>query len=399
MENIDWKNLPFGYMKTDYNVRCYYRNGKWGELETSSSEYIMLHMAATSLHYGQEVFEGLKAYRGKDGKIRLFRCRDNAQRMVDSAAYIQMAAPTVDMFVEAVKKAVKLNERFVPPYESGATLYVRPLLIGSGAQVGVKPSDEYLFLVFVTPVGPYFKTGFQPVDVMITRDSDRAAPLGTGHIKVGGNYAASLFAGVAAQQLGYATSLYLDAKEKKYIDECGPANFFGIKNNTYVRAAPLGTGHIKVGGNYAASLFAGVAAQQLGYATSLYLDAKEKKYIDECGPANFFGIKNNTYVTPDSKSILPSITNRSLITLAGDMGMKVERRPVDVSELETFREVGECGTAAVITPIGKIFDPQTNRIYDYGSEAGPVSAKLYNLLRGIQYGDAPDTHNWVEFID
>ena len=337
MENIDWKNLPFGYMKTDYNVRCYYRNGKWGELETSSSEYIMLHMAATSLHYGQEVFEGLKAYRGKDGKIRLFRCRDNAQRMVDSAAYIQMAAPTVDMFVEAVKKAVKLNERFVPPYESGATLYVRPLLIGSGAQVGVKPSDEYLFLVFVTPVGPYFKTGFQPVDVMITRDSDRAAP--------------------------------------------------------------LGTGHIKVGGNYAASLFAGVAAQQLGYATSLYLDAKEKKYIDECGPANFFGIKNNTYVTPDSKSILPSITNRSLITLAGDMGMKVERRPVDVSELETFREVGECGTAAVITPVGKIFDPQTNRIYDYGSEAGPVSAKLYNLLRGIQYGDAPDTHNWVEFVD
>ena len=336
MENIDWKNLPFGYMKTDYNVRSYYRNGKWGELETSSSEHIMLHMAATSLHYGQEVFEGLKAYRGQDGKIRLFRCRDNAQRMIDSAAYIQMAAPPVDMFVEAVKRAVKLNERFVPPYESGATLYLRPLLIGSGAQVGVKPSDEYLFLVFVTPVGPYFKTGFKPVDVMITRDSDRAAPLGTGHIKVGGNYAGSLYGGVAAQ------------KE--------------------------------------------------GYANCLYLDAKEKKYIDECGPANFFGIRNNTYITPDSKSILPSITNRSLRTLAEDLGMKVERRAVDVAELETFEEVGECGTAAVITPVGKIFDPQTSRIYDYGSEAGPVCAKLYNLLRAIQYGDAPDTHNWVEFV-
>ena len=337
MENIDWKNLPFGYAKTDYNVRCYYRNGNWGELEISSSEYVMLHIAATSLHYGQEVFEGLKAYRGKDGRIRLFRVRENAQRMIDSAAYIQMAAPTVEMFVEAVKKTVKLNEHYVPPYESGATLYVRPLLIGSGAEVGVKPAKEYLFVVFVTPVGPYFKTGFKPVDVMITRTSDRAAP--------------------------------------------------------------LGTGHIKVGGNYAASLYASFEAQQLNYSTCLYLDSKEKKYIDECGPANFFGVKNNTYITPDSKSILPSITNRSLITLAEDLGMKVERRPVEVEELGTFEEAGECGTAAVITPIGKIFDPQSKKIYDYGNEAGQVSSKLYNLLRAIQYGDEPDTHNWVEFVD
>ncbi len=337
MENLDWKNLPFGYMKTDYNVRCYYRNGKWGELEVSSSEYIMLHMAATSLHYGQEVFEGMKAYRGKDGKIRLFRCRDNARRFIDSGTYIQMTAPPVELFVEAIKKAVKLNEHFVPPYESGATLYVRPLLIGSGAEVGVKPSKEYLFIVFVTPVGPYFKTGFKPVDVMITRDSDRAAPLGTGHIKCGGNYAASL-----------------------------PAS---------------------------------VEAQQLGYATSLYLDAKEKKYIDECGPANFFGIKDNTYITPASHSILPSITNNSLMTLVKDMGLMVERRPIEVTELETFEETGECGTAAVITPVGKIFDPQTNKIYDYGSEAGPISTKLYNQLRAIQYGDAPDPHGWVEFVE
>ena len=337
MENIDWKNLPFSYIKTDYNVRCYYREGKWGELETSSSEYAMLHIAATGLHYGQEIFEGMKAYRGQDGRIRLFRCRDNAQRFINSGSYIQMAAPSVELFVEAVKKTVKLNERFVPPYESGATLYIRPLLLGSGAQIGVKPADEYLFIVFVTPVGPYFRTGFKPVNVMLTRDSDRAAPLGTGHIKCGGNYAASL-----------------------------PAI---------------------------------IGAQQLGYATCLYLDAKEKKYIDECGPANFFGIKNNTYITPDSNSILPSITNSSLIALAKDLGMKVERRPVEISELETFEEAGGCGTAAVITPIGKIFDPEYNKTYDYGSEAGAVSEKLYNLLRAIQYGDAPDTHNWVEFVD
>jgi len=337
MEKFDWKNLPFGYIKADYNVRCYYRDGKWGEIEISSSEYIMLHIAATSLHYGQEIFEGLKAYRGRDGKIRLFRCRDNAQRMINSADYIKMAAPPVDLFVEAVKKTVRLNEHLVPPYESGATLYVRPLLIGSGAQIGVKPADEYLFIVFVTPVGPYFKTGFKPVTVIITRDSDRAAPLGTGHVKCGGNYAASL-----------------------------PAAF---------------------------------EAQKLGYATCLYLDAKEKKYIDEFGPANFFGVKNNTYITPKSQSILPSITNRSLITLAEDFGMKIERRPVEVSELETFEEAGSCGTAAVITPIGKIFDPQNNKTYDYGSEAGPVSAKLYNRLREIQYGDEPDTHNWIEFVD
>jgi len=337
MELLDWKNLPFGYVKTDYNIRCLYKDGKWGSLEVSSSEYFNIHIAATGLHYGQEIFEGLKAYRGQDGKIRLFRCRDNAQRMIDSGAYIQMATPSVEMFVEAVKKVVKLNEHFIPPYESGATLYIRPLLIGSGAQVGVKPANEYFFLVFVTPVGPYFKTGFKPVDVIITRDSDRAAP--------------------------------------------------------------LGTGHVKVGGNYAAGMSAGMLAQQAGYATCLYLDAKEKKYIDECGPANFFGIKNNTYITPDSKSILPSITNRSLITLAKDLGMKVERRPIEVTELETFEETGECGTAAVITPVGKIFDPQTNKIYDYGSEAGPMSAKLYNMLRAIQYGDAEDTHGWITFVE
>ncbi len=295
--NIDWKNLPFGYIKTDYNVRCYYRDGKWGEIEVSSSEHINLHMGASCLHYGQQAFEGLKAFMGKDGKVRLFRWEENAKRMQSSAQGILLAEVPTDLFKEAIIKAINLNRKFIPPYGSGASLYVRPLLIGSGAQVGVKPADEYLFIVFVTPVGPYFKEGFKPVDMLLTREFDRAAPLGTGKYKVGGNYAASL------------TSI------KKAHDE--------------------------------------------GFANVLYLDAREKKYIDECGPANFFAIKGNSYITPKSESILPSITNMSLLTLAESMGLKTERRQVEYTELETFDEVGACGTAAVISPIKKIVKIRT----------------------------------------
>lgn len=339
MVDINWKDLPFGYLKTNSNVRCYWRNGKWGNLEVSDSEYINLHIAATSLHYGQEAFEGTKAFRGKDGKIRLFRFADNSLRMESSAAYVKMVAPPLELFAEAVKKVVKLNEEFVPPYESGASLYIRPLLIGSGPQVGVKPANEFLFLIFVTPVGPYFKEGFKPVDIVIERNTDRAAPLGTGHVKVGGNYAASL------------------AGQEK--------------------------------------------AHSAGFSTVLYLDSREKKYIDECGPANFFAIKENTYITPESKSILPSITNMSLMTLAADMGMKVERRRIPVEELESFEEVGACGTAAVISPINKIVDLEQNKIHQFckNSEPGPVSQKLYDMLRGIQYGDMPDKHNWITVLD
>jgi len=339
MYNLDWKNLPFGYVKTNYNVRCYFRNGKWGELEISSSEYINLHMAATCLHYGQEAFEGLKAFTGKDGRIRIFRCDSNAGRMFDTARGIIMEPIPHEIFREAVHRAVKLNKQFVPPYGLGASLYIRPLLIGSGPEVGVKPAKEYMFMVFVTPVGPYFRDGFKPVDIMVCRGYDRAAPLGTGCYKVGGNYAASL--------------------------------------------ASLELAHNK------------------GFSTTLYLDPKEKKYIDEAGPANFFGIKNNTFITPDSKSILPSITNLSLQQLCNDLGIKVEKRPVLFDELETFEEVGACGTAAVITPIRKIVDPDTNRIYEYCCEGqpGPVSTKLYNKLLAIQNGDAADMHGWVEFVD
>lgn len=337
--NIDWANLSFSYLDTDYNVRCYFRDGKWGELEVSSSNQINIHMAATALHYGQEAFEGLKAYRGKDDKIRIFRAADNAKRMISSSQGIMMAEVPEELFVKAVEKAVSLNKRFVPPYESGAALYIRPLLIGSGPKVGVQPADEYLFMVFVTPVGPYFKEGFKLTNVAVMREYDRAAPRGTGNIKVGGNYAASLKAGMIA-------------KEK-------------------------------------------------GYSAVLYLDSREKKYIDECGPANFFGIKNNTYITPESKSILPSITNKSLIQLAQDMGMKTERRPVPFEEVKTFEEVGQCGTAAVISPVGRIDDVDNDQSFSFSDdgEPGPVSKKLYHKLRAIQYGDEPDPYGWVTVLD
>ncbi|NDW18382.1 branched-chain amino acid aminotransferase [Dysgonomonas sp. 216] len=339
MDSMDWANLPFGYMKTDYNVRSYFKDGKWSTPEATDSEQITLHMAATCLHYGQEAFEGLKAFRGKDGKIRIFRMRENALRMISSCEGILMEKLPIEIFEESVIKAVKMNERFIPPYESGSSLYIRPLLIGTSAQVGVKPAQEYLFVVFVTPVGPYFKDGFKPTPIVILRSYDRAAPLGTGTIKVGGNYAASLVAG------------------KK--------------------------------------------AQELGYSAVLYLDAKEKKYLDECGPANFFGIKDNTYITPKSSSILPSITNKSLMQLAEDMGMKVERRQIEEDELATFEEAGECGTAAVITPIERIDDIEENKSYVFtkNGEAGPVCTKLYNKLRAIQYGDEPDKYNWVTVLD
>jgi branched-chain amino acid aminotransferase len=339
MEKLNWSELSFGYIPTDYNIRCYFRNGSWGELELSTSENITMHMGATCLHYGQEAFEGLKAFRGADGKVRVFRMIENAKRMQRTAQEILMAPFPIDLFQEAVKKIVKLNERFVPPYESGATLYIRPLLIGVGPKVGVQPSDEYLFVLFVTPVGPYFKTGFKPSKVVIMRDFDRAAP--------------------------------------------------------------HGTGTIKVGGNYAASLKSGQIAHDNGYSMVVYLDAKEKKYIDECGAANFFMIKGEHYLTPESTSILPSITNKSLMQLAEDMGMTVEKRPIALDEITTFDEIGACGTAAVIAPIGWIDDADTGEKYVISKDGQPgkICEKLYNTLKGIQYGDIPDPYGWTTLIE
>jgi branched-chain amino acid aminotransferase len=337
-QKLDWKNLPFGYLKTDCNIRTYYKNGAWGKIEASSSEVIDIHMAATALHYGQQAFEGMKAYRGKDNKIRLFRWEENSKRLNRSAQVLLMPEVSADHYKEALNLAVQKNERFLPPYESGATLYIRPLLIGTGPEVGVKPANEYLFIIFVTPVGPYFSAGFQPVDFTITYEFDRAAPLGTGHVKAGGNYAAGLRA------------------MKKAHNE--------------------------------------------GFASVIFLDAREKAYIDECGPANFFAIRDNTYITPQSSSILASITNLSLMDLARDFGMKVEQRPIKAAELATFEEVGACGTGAIITPIKKIVDKKAGKVYEYCQDAkpGPITQKLYDTLLGIQYGDLPDKFGWIEIV-
>lgn len=337
--DLDWGNLSFGYVPTDYNVRCHFHDGKWGEIEVSSDPTINLHIAATSLHYGQEIFEGLKAFRGKDGKIRIFRLEENAKRLASSARGLIMAPVPEELFREMVIKAVKLNERFIPPYGSGASLYIRPVEIGTTAQVGVKPARDYVLIIFVSPVGPYFKTGFKPSNICIMREYDRVAPKGTGRFKVGGNYAASLEAG-----------------EK---------------------------------------------AHALGYSAVLYLDPKEKKYLDECGPANFFAIKDGKYITPASESILPSITNMSFRQLARDMGLEVEERHIPVEELETVQEAAACGTAAVASPIGEIDDLDTGKKYVIARDGqpGPVTTALYNRLRAIQLGDEEDVHGWNTVID
>ena len=332
--DIDWKHLPFGYYPTDYNVRCTFRDGKWGEIEVTQSDKIELHMAATCLHYGQELFEGLKAFRGKAGKIRAFRLDDNGERLRSSAEGILMEPVPEDLFREMVIKAVKLNERFIPPYGSGASLYIRPLEIGISPSIGVRAATEYLFMIMVTPVGPYFKTGFGCTDICIMRQYDRVAPLGTGRYKIGGNYAAALMPSHKAHELGYSAVLFLDPKEKKYLDECGPANFFAI------------------------------------------IDGK--------------------YVTPKSESILPSITNRALQQLARDMGIEVEERHVTIDELKNATEAGACGTAAVISPIGTIRDIDTGTDYVISPDRkpGPVCTALYERLNAIRLGEYPDEHGW-----
>lgn len=337
--NLDWANLTFSYTPTDYNVRCTYKDGQWGPIEVSDSEYIPMHIAASCLHYGQESFEGLKAFRGKDGKVRIFRMEENAKRFIRSAEGISMQPMPVELFCEMVRKVVKLNERFIPPYGTSASLYIRPLEIGVTPLVGVSPATEYVVIMLVTPVGPYFKNGFKPIKVCMSREYDRVAP--------------------------------------------------------------KGTGSIKIGGNYAASLNAGQMAHKKGYGNMLYFDPKDKTYIDECGAANFFAVKDNTYITPQSETVLPSITNMSLEVLAKDLGMKVERRRFKIDEFNDFEECSACGTAAVCSPIGQIDDLDTGVSYKFGEEgvAGPMTTALYNKLRAIQYGEEPDIHGWCEIIE
>lgn len=333
---LDWGNLPFGYVKTDFNIRYQFKNGKWSKGKLSSDVNINLNMAAPSLHYGQQAFEGLKAFETVDGKIAAFRPDENAMRLQRSCDRIFIPQVPTKLFLEAVHKVVAANARFVPPHGTGASLYIRPLVIGTGARVGLGPAEEYLFIVFVTPVGPYYKGGFKPVKALVVEEFDRTAPLGVGDCKVGGNYAA------------------------------------GLRGSEY--------GHDR------------------DYPIVLYLDPKEKKYIDEFSTSNFIGIKGNNYISPDSSTILPSITNKSLQVIAADMGMTVDKRKVDIAEVESFDEVGAVGTAAVITPISSI--KYRDREFVFGSQknAGPVATKLYDRLTKIQTGEYEDTHGWLSEI-
>lgn len=334
---VDWNKLGFDYVKTNVNIRYEYKGGEWSEMQVTEDEYIPMHISTTCLHYGLECFEGLKAFKGADGKVRIFRMDENAKRMQSSARKLCLPIPTQSMFEKACYECVQRNIDFVPPYGSGASLYLRPLLIGTKVGLGVKSSPEAMFIVFCSPVGAYFKDGMKPIKVIIDRMQDRAAPRGTGDIKAGGNYASSILSG-----------------EKAHV---------------------------------------------MGYSNVMYLDAVEHKYIEECGAANFFGIKDNTYVTPKSPSILPSITNKSLRQLAQHLGMKVEERPISVDELGEFSEAGACGTAAVISPIESVYDIDTEKVVRYGEEVGPVCLKLYNMLQDIQYGRAEDLFGWTKVVE
>lgn len=334
--DLDFASLPFGYQKTDLNVRYTCKDGVWDQGVETDSEVLPLHMAATALHYGQTVFEGLKVYETKDGRALTFRIEENAKRMQQSAEMLSMQAPPVELFVEAVHRVVRANRRFIPPYGTGAALYIRPLLIGSGAKIGVAPADEYILLVMATPVGPYFKKGFSPTKLVVEDQLERAAPGGVGRAKAGGNYSAGMRATVKARQGGFGEALYLDV-HKKFIDELGAANFFGIK-------------------------------------------------------------ADKTYVTPKSPTILPSITNNSLQTLAADLGYKVEQRPVPVTELFDFAETGACGTAAVITPVESITYQGEEHVYLADGVPGPYCTELYQALTAIQFGDAEDPYGWTQEV-
>jgi branched-chain amino acid aminotransferase len=331
---IDWKNLGFKYMQTDSFVRIDYTNGRWGNIQVCKDPMMQLHVAATCLHYGQACFEGLKAFSQEDGSIVIFRPDENARRMNDTANRLMMIAPPVELFNEAVKAVVLENKDWVPPFGTGASLYLRPLLIGSSPHVGIHPSEDYIFLLLCMPVGPYYKDGFFPVKALVQEAYDRAAPHGVGNVKAAGNYASGMMGDFSGKAAGYPISLYLDSSSHKYIDEFGTSNFFGIT-------------------------------------------------------------KDNRYVTPASSSILPSITNKSLQVIAADMGMNVECRPILFDEIANFAEIGACGTAAVITPVYSV--TRGEKTYTFGSEkqAGVVLTKLFKAIQGIQYGEIEDRHNWL----
>lgn len=336
--NIDWANVGFGYHKTDKRYVSNYKDGKWDEGTLTEDSNIVLNESAGVLQYAQTCFEGMKAYTTVDGKVVVFRPDMNAKRMADTAKRLEMPVFPEDRFVEAVEKVVKANLKFVPPYGTGATLYLRPFMFGSAPVMGVKPSAEYQFRIFASPVGPYFKGGAKPITLTVS-DFDRAAPHGTGHVKAGLNYAMSLHAIVTAHANGYDENLYPDALTRTKVEETGGANFF-------------------------------------------------------------FVTKDNKVVTPKSNNILPSITRRSLMYVAKEyLGLETEEREVYLSELKDFAECGLCGTAAVISPVGKIVDHGKEICFPSGMEKmGPISQKLYETLTGIQYGRIEAPEGWIRVI-
>lgn len=336
MPNIDWSKLGFEYMPAACHIQYNFSDGKWDNGELVVNPFISLSVAAECLHYGQAIFEGLKAYRCQDGKVRVFRDVENARRMNSSASYACMAEFTEEMFIQATDRVIKANIDYIPPYGTGGSLYLRPFMIGSGPKIGIAPSSEYIMIILVTPVGPYYRGGLTGVDAMILEDYDRAAPNGSGRYKLAGNYAASLKASKIAKGKGYPIVLYLDSKEHKYFDEFTSSNFFAVT-------------------------------------------------------------KSGEYITPESNSILPSITNNSLLALANHMGIKATKRQIKFEEIETFAEVGACGTAVVITPVNSIC--RGDKIYRFNSDKGPVIQKLYKTLTDIQYGRAQDVFNWMRLIE
>ena len=337
-KNLDWANLGFGYMVADYRYVYNYKDGKWDDGEITTDDKITLSECAGVFQYAQTVFEGLKAYTTEDGRIVCFRPDLNAARLKDSAERLEMPVFPEERFIKAVEEVVKANAAWVPPFGSGATLYIRPYMMGTNPVIGVKPADEYQFRIFVTPVGPYFKGGAKPITIRVS-DFDRAAPNGTGHIKAGLNYAMSLHAIVDAHNQGFDENMYLDPASRTYVEETGGANFIFIT-------------------------------------------------------------KDGKLVTPKSDSILPSITRRSLVYVAEKyLGMTVEHRKVKLSEVSEFAEAGLCGTAAVISPIGKIVDHGKEICIPSGmEEMGPVTKKLYDTLTGIQMGKIEAPEGWVKQI-
>ena len=335
---LDWKNLGFSYIKTDYRFIARWKDGKWdsGELTTDSTLHI--HEGSTALHYGQQCFEGLKAYRCKDGSINLFRPDQNAKRMQNTCDRLLMPQVPTELFIRACKEVVKANDRWVAPYGTGATLYLRPFVIGVGENIGVRPAPEYIFSVFCCPVGAYFKGGMRPSNFLVT-DYDRAAPHGTGGVKVGGNYAASLLPHELAAERKFADAIYLDPKTHTKIEEVGAANFFGITHD-------------------------------------------------------------NKFITPLSPSILPSITKYSLLYLAKErLGMETIEGDVYINELDQFAEAGACGTAAVISPIGGIQYGDDFHVFYSETEVGPITKRLYDELTGIQFGDVEAPEGWIVKVD